>query len=114
MLGKVDGELSLRDVTFSYPSRPHLNIYECYNLTIPAGKTVALVGQSGCGKSTAISLIERFYDPNSGNVLLDHRDIRECNIQSLRDHVGYVGQEPVLFSGTIADNIRFGKVPDMS
>ncbi|CAF3338444.1 unnamed protein product [Rotaria socialis] len=105
------GEIKLKNVQFTYPARPEQPILQTVNLTIPSGKTVALVGQSGCGKSTIFSLIIRMYDPDDGQVLLDGRDIRKLNIEWLRSQIGYVGQEPVLFSGTIADNIRLGK-PD--
>jgi ATP-binding cassette subfamily B (MDR/TAP) protein 1 len=77
----------------------------------PAGKTVALVGQSGSGKSTVVGLIERFYDLTGGSVLLDGRDIREYNLRWLRSQMGLVSQEPLLFSASIIDNIRYGK-PD--
>ncbi|CAF1655721.1 unnamed protein product [Rotaria magnacalcarata] len=105
------GEIKLENVQFTYPARPEQPILQTVNLTIPSGKTVALVGQSGCGKSTIFSLIIRMYDPDDGQVLLDGRDIRKLNIEWLRSQIGYVGQEPVLFSGTIEDNIRLGK-PD--
>jgi ATP-binding cassette subfamily B (MDR/TAP) protein 1 len=78
-------------------------------MKIPAGKTVALCGSSGCGKSTSIQLIQRFYDPDQGEVLLDNRDLRSLNLQWLRSNIGIVSQEPVLFFGTIEENIRFGK-----
>ncbi|CAF5213624.1 unnamed protein product, partial [Rotaria magnacalcarata] len=100
------GEIKLENVQFTYPARPEQPILQTVNLTIPSGKTVALVGQSGCGKSTIFSLIIRMYDPDDGQVLLDGRDIRKLNIEWLRSQIGYVGQEPVLFSGTIEDNIR--------
>jgi len=80
-----------------------------YNLEVAAGTTVALVGSSGSGKSTAIQLIERFYDPDSGVVMLDGVDLKQLNVRWLRMQIGLVGQEPVLFSGTIADNIAYGK-----
>jgi ATP-binding cassette, subfamily B (MDR/TAP), member 1 len=101
--------LELRDVVFRYPSRPEAVVFNKLNLTVEAGTTVALVGASGNGKSTVVSLLERFYDPESGAVLLDGRDIRELNVQWLRKTIGLVSQEPVLFSGTIADNIAYGK-----
>ena len=80
-----------------------------YSLEIAAGTTVALVGASGSGKSTAIQLMERFYDPDSGVVTLDGVDLRELNVRWLRQQIGLVGQEPVLFSGTIVENIMMGK-----
>ncbi|EQC25368.1 hypothetical protein SDRG_16777 [Saprolegnia diclina VS20] len=108
-LPTVRGEIELRNVHFSYPSRPNAPIYTNYNLVIPSGATVALVGASGCGKSTAIGLIERFYDPSAGAVYLDGVDIKSLNVKWLRQHISLVGQEPVLFAGTIADNIASGK-----
>ncbi|CAH8332285.1 unnamed protein product [Eruca vesicaria subsp. sativa] len=108
-LDKVDGNIQFKDVTFSYPSRLDVVIFDKLNLTIPAGKTVALVGGSGSGKSTIISLIERFYEPTSGAVLLDGNDIKELDIKWLRGHIGLVNQEPVLFGTTIRENIMYGK-----
>merc|ERR550537_1189291 len=103
------GRIELRDVHFSYPARPDQRVCNGYNLTVEAGKTVALCGASGSGKSTAIQLIERFYDPDSGSVTLDGVDLRELNVRWLREQIGLVAQEPVLFSGTIAENIGMGK-----
>ena len=80
-----------------------------YNLEIAAGTTVALVGASGSGKSTAIQLVERFYDPDSGSVTLDGVDLKKLNVRWLRQQIGLVGQEPVLFAGTISENIAYGK-----
>ncbi|RHY66966.1 hypothetical protein DYB30_007552 [Aphanomyces astaci] len=108
-LPSVRGELEFVQLKFAYPSRPHAFIYNGYSLKVPSGATVALVGASGCGKSTAIALLERFYDPLEGQVLLDGVDIRTLNLQWLRQHISLVGQEPVLFAGTIADNIASGK-----
>lgn len=79
-----------------------------YTLRIDAGSTVALVGASGAGKSTLVNLVERFYDPQGGCIKLDGVDLRELNVKWLRSHIGYVGQEPRLFSGTIAENIGYG------
>lgn len=78
------------------------------NLQILQGETVALVGSSGCGKSTIIQLIERFYDPSSGDVILDDENIKNINLSSLRHHMGIVSQEPNLFSTTIGENIAYG------
>jgi ABC-type multidrug transport system fused ATPase/permease subunit len=78
-------------------------------MKIPTGKTVALCGPSGCGKSTSIQLMQRFYDPERGEVLLDGQDLRTINLKWLRSNIGIVSQEPVLFFGSIEDNIRFGK-----
>nr|VDC65414.1 unnamed protein product [Brassica rapa] len=108
-LGKVDGEICFRDVTFTYPSRPDVVIFDKLNLVIPAGKVVALVGGSGSGKSTVISLIERFYKPTDGAVFLDGNDIRYLDLKWLRGHIGLVNQEPALFATTIRENIMYGK-----
>lgn len=108
-LSSVNGDLEFKNVKFTYPSRPNAQIYRNYNLTIQRGQTVALVGASGSGKSTAISLLERFYDPSSGSVSLDGKDLRELNIVWLRERISLVSQEPVLFAGTIAENIALGK-----
>ena len=103
------GAFELCNVHFAYPSRPDLPIFKGYNLKISPGQTVALVGESGGGKSTVISLLERFYDPVKGKVMLDGIDIRDLNVQWLRDQIGLVSQEPVLFATTIMENIRYGK-----
>ncbi|WZY97443.1 hypothetical protein YC2023_069772 [Brassica napus] len=108
-LGKVDGEIQFRDVTFTYPSRPDVLIFDKLNLVIPAGKVVALVGGSGSGKSTVISLVERFYEPTDGAVFLDGNDIRYLDLKWLRGHIGLVNQEPALFATTIRENIMYGK-----
>jgi ATP-binding cassette subfamily B (MDR/TAP) protein 1 len=111
VLAKVTGDVEFRDVTFAYPSRPEVSICRSYSLKIRAGETVALVGMSGSGKSTVVSLLERFYDPIAGCVLLDGHDLRELNVKWLRRQIGLVGQEPVLFSASILENIRHGR-PD--
>uniref|UniRef100_A0A8C9UH22 ABC-type xenobiotic transporter n=1 Tax=Serinus canaria TaxID=9135 RepID=A0A8C9UH22_SERCA len=108
---KLIGEIEFRNIHFSYPSRPDAKILEGLNLKIQTGKTIALVGASGCGKSTTVQLLQRFYDPDQGEVsiLLDGRDIRTLNIKWLRENIGIVSQEPVLFATTIAENIRYGR-----
>ncbi|GAB4820940.1 hypothetical protein N2152v2_007986 [Parachlorella kessleri] len=108
-LEKVHGSLEFREVVFAYPSRPDVRIFRSFDLQVPAGKTVALVGESGSGKSTVIGLIERFYDPQGGQVLLDGVDIRRLQLRFLRSQLGLVSQEPTLFGTTIAINISFGK-----
>jgi len=108
-LDDVQGSLEFRNVRFAYPMRPDHEVYTGMNLTIPAGKTVAFVGPSGCGKSTAVQLIERFYDPSAGAVLLDGTDIKDLKVSWYRQQIGLVSQEPVLFGGTIRDNISYGK-----
>ncbi|GLJ54828.1 hypothetical protein SUGI_1177560 [Cryptomeria japonica] len=110
-LEKIEGCIDIHDVQFSYPSRPEKLILDGFSLSvrIPAGKTVALVGNSGCGKSTVISLLQRFYDPFKGKVLIDGIDIKELELRFLRRNVGLVAQEPCLFATSIGDNIRVGK-----
>ena len=103
------GAIELRDIHFHYPTRPDVPIFQSYNLSIAPGKTVALVGESGGGKSTVISLLERFYDPVQGQVLLDGVDVRTLNVQWLREKIGLVSQEPTLFASSIMENIRHGK-----
>ncbi|KAI5406157.1 putative multidrug resistance protein [Lathyrus oleraceus] len=105
----MKGDIKLKDVFFSYPARPDQMILKGLTLEIEAGKTVALVGQSGSGKSTIIGLIERFYDPFKGSIFIDNCDIKELHLKSLRSHIALVSQEPTLFAGTIRDNIVYGK-----
>uniref|UniRef100_A0A8C0G035 p-glycoprotein n=1 Tax=Chelonoidis abingdonii TaxID=106734 RepID=A0A8C0G035_CHEAB len=95
---KLKGEIEFKDIHFSYPSRPDVKILKGLNLKVQSGKTIALVGSSGCGKSTAIQLLQRFYDPVQGEITLDGRDIRTLNIKWLREHIGLVSQEPILFA----------------
>ncbi|KAG1881998.1 P-loop containing nucleoside triphosphate hydrolase protein [Suillus tomentosus] len=107
---KVIGEITLEDVKFSYPSRPDVHIMKGLSINFPAGKTAALVGASGSGKSTIVSLIERFYDPSSGSVKLDGVDLRKLNIKWLRSQIGLVSQEPTLFATTIKGNVLHGLI----
>ncbi|KAG7166971.1 ATP-dependent translocase ABCB1-like [Homarus americanus] len=104
----VTGIIEFEDVHFNYPSRPDVKILQGINLKVDPGQTVALVGSSGCGKSTCIQLIQRFYDTRSGRVLLDGKPVNSLNLGWLRDQIGVVGQEPILFATTIAENIRYG------
>ncbi|XP_040208751.1 ATP-dependent translocase ABCB1-like [Rana temporaria] len=106
---KLTGHIDFKNIHFTYPSRPDVQILTGLNLKIPAGKTMALVGMSGCGKSTTIQLLQRFYDPQEGEVMVDGQDIRSLNVKWLRDNIGVVSQEPVLFGTTICENIRFGR-----
>lgn len=110
---EVVGKVELRDVSFAYASRPEVKVLENFCITANANKSLALVGESGSGKSTVISLVSRFYDPQSGQVLLDNTDIKLLNLRWLRDRIALVSQEPVLFNLTVADNIRYGR-PDAS
>ncbi|KAM0281164.1 hypothetical protein ACHAO9_010852 [Fusarium lateritium] len=107
---EIEGNIDCDNLSFSYPMRPGVTVLENFSLHIPAGKVTALVGASGSGKSTIIGLIERWYNPNSGRVLLDGRPIDTINVQWLRKHVRLVQQEPVLFSGTVYDNIANGLI----
>jgi len=103
----IRGEIVFKDVDFEYnPERP---VFSGLNLTIEGGKVVALVGASGCGKSTVTKLIERFYDPTRGTITLDGIDIRNLRIDKLRANIGIVSQEPLLFEASIADNIAAGR-----
>lgn len=107
----VQGEIVFNNCTFSYPTRPETNVFNGFSLKVEAGKTVALVGASGSGKSTSVQLIERFYDPSSGSITLDGVDLKTLNVNWLRSKIGLVGQEPALFACSIKDNILYGK-PD--
>ena len=108
-LSFVRGEIEFKEVYFCYPSRPDTPILEDFNLKVRAGKRVGLVGGSGSGKSTVIALLERFYDPIEGEILLDGYKIRRLQLKWLRSRLGLVNQEPVLFATTIKENILFGK-----
>ncbi|XP_039781008.1 putative multidrug resistance protein isoform X2 [Panicum virgatum] len=108
-LARVAGEVEFKDVEFCYPSRPENPVFKSFSLRVPAGHTVALVGSSGSGKSTAIALLERFYDPSAGQVTLDGVDIRRLRLKWLRAQMGLVSQEPALFATSIKENILFGK-----
>ncbi|XP_057737121.1 ABC transporter B family member 15-like [Arachis stenosperma] len=105
---KLTGQMELKDVHFAYPARPNVMIFEGFSMQIDAGKSTALVGQSGSGKSTILGLIERFYEPMKGQVIIDGRDIKSYNLRSLRNHIALVSQEPTLFGGTIKENIAYG------
>ncbi|XP_044963714.1 ABC transporter B family member 21-like [Hordeum vulgare subsp. vulgare] len=109
MLDDIQGDIEFRDVHFSYPTRPNEQIFRGFSLSIQSAKTVALVGQSGSGKSTVISLIERFYDPQLGEVLIDGVNIKELQLKWIRSKIGLVSQEPALFAASIRDNIAYGK-----
>jgi ATP-binding cassette subfamily B (MDR/TAP) protein 1 len=108
-LETIQGNVVLRNVSFTYPTRPEAPILQNLNLEVKPGQQIALVGYSGCGKSSIVSLLERFYDPQEGDITLDGVNIKELNVKWLRQQIGFVGQEPVLFSGSIAENIRYGK-----
>ncbi|BFG22615.1 hypothetical protein CerSpe_088900 [Prunus speciosa] len=105
----VYGSIELKNVDFCYPTRPELLVLSNFSLKVNGGQTVAVVGVSGSGKSTIISLIERFYDPVAGQVLLDGRDLKVYNLRWLRSHLGLVQQEPIIFSTTIRENIIYAR-----
>ncbi|GAU19632.1 hypothetical protein TSUD_383260 [Trifolium subterraneum] len=109
ILETVKGDIELQQIKFRYPTRPNIQIFKDLCLSIPAEKTVALVGESGSGKSTIISLLERFYNPDSGQILLDGVNIKMFRLSWLRQQIGLVGQEPILFNESIRANIAYGK-----
>lgn len=105
----VYGSIELKSVDFSYPTRPEVLVLSNFSLRVNGGQTVAVVGVSGSGKSTIISLIQRFYDPVAGQILLDGRDLKSYNLRWLRNHLGLVQQEPIIFSTTIRENIIYAR-----
>lgn len=109
ILEDLKGEIELKDVYFRYPARPEVQIFQGFSMSIPSGKTAALVGQSGSGKSTVISLVERFYDPEAGEVLIDGINLKKMKLKWLRGKIGLVSQEPILFATSMKENILYGK-----
>jgi len=109
ILENIKGDIELKDVYFRYPARPDVQIFAGFSFYIPSGTTAALVGQSGSGKSTIISLLERFYDPEAGEVLIDGVNLKNFQVKWIREQIGLVGQEPVLFTASIKENIAYGK-----
>uniref|UniRef100_A0A8R1DLX2 ABC-type xenobiotic transporter n=1 Tax=Caenorhabditis japonica TaxID=281687 RepID=A0A8R1DLX2_CAEJA len=105
---KIEGKLSFENIEFSYPTRPDAKILKGISFEVNAGETVALVGHSGCGKSTCIGLLMRFYNQSAGIIKLDGIPIQDYNIQWLRSTIGIVQQEPIIFLATVAENIRMG------
>lgn len=104
------GHVQLENVSFAYPTRPGVTVLDNFSLDVPAGKVTALVGQSGSGKSTIVGLLERWYNPASGSIRLDDTPIEKLNLHWLRQNVRLVQQEPVLFQGSVFDNINHGLV----
>ena len=102
------GVVEIKEIEFAYPARPDITVLKGLTLSAPAGRTTALVGASGSGKSTIIGLIERWYDQSKGVIYLDGTDIRELNLTWLRTNVRLVQQEPILFSGTVYENVAAG------
>nr|UOU03321.1 ATP-binding cassette subfamily B1-like 1 [Brachionus rubens] len=109
-LDQIKGEIQFKNVHFSYPTRPEAKILKGLDLKIPAGKTVALVGSSGGGKSTIISLLQKFYLPQSGQISLDGHDVNELDLVWFREQMALVSQEPILFTSSIKENIRMGRL----
>ncbi|CAM2105501.1 ATP-binding cassette sub-family B member 5 isoform X1 [Lepidochelys kempii] len=108
-LDHIKGTLEFNNVQFSYPSRPDVQVLKGLTLKIDCGQTVSLVGSSGCGKSTMVQLLQRFYDPQEGVITVDGHDIKSLNLRHYREFIGVVSQEPVLFGTTIRNNIRYGR-----
>ncbi|WVW81061.1 hypothetical protein I302_103052 [Kwoniella bestiolae CBS 10118] len=106
----VHGEITFENVKFHYPSRPNIQILKGLTTTFEAGKTFALVGASGSGKSTVVSLVERFYDPIEGKIKLDGVEVRDLNLKWLRQQIGLVSQEPTLFGTTVRGNVEHGLI----
>ena len=106
---RIRGEIEFEDVTFCYPDGKE-NVLEHFNLKVPAGTTVAIVGETGAGKSTIVNLVGRFFEPTEGRILIDGVDYRERSQLWLHSQIGYVLQNPHLFSGTIRENIRYGRL----
>ncbi|KAK9257520.1 P-loop containing nucleoside triphosphate hydrolase protein, partial [Lipomyces tetrasporus] len=111
----VQGNVEFKNVHFRYPTRLNVPILRGLNFSVKKGQYVALVGASGCGKSTSIGLLERFYNPLSGQVLLDGQDVSALNINAYRSHIALVQQEPALYSGTVRENVKYGSLdPEIS
>ena len=106
----VKGKIEFRNVSFAYPTKPNQYVLRNINFVIQPGQSAALVGFSGCGKSTVIHLLERFYDVGEGEILIDDVNIKEYNLLELRKTIGLVSQEPVLFKRSVFDNIQYGKL----
>ncbi|KAJ1441010.1 P-loop containing nucleoside triphosphate hydrolase, partial [Sesbania bispinosa] len=109
ILEDIKGDIELKDVYFTYPARPDVQIFTGFSLFVPNGTTTALVGQSGSGKSTVISLLERFYDPDAGEVLIDGVNLKSLQVRWIREQIGLVSQEPILFTTSIKENIAYAK-----
>ena len=106
----MNGKIEFRNVWFRYPTRTDHWVFKGLNLTIQPNESIAIVGESGCGKSTFVNLLLRFYDPDSGEVLVDDVNIKEYDLQEYRTKLGLVMQEPTLFNYTVKENILYGKL----
>jgi len=109
---KIKGKIEFKNVFFAYPTKPDLNVLKGINFTILPGQSAAFVGYSGCGKSTIIQLLERYYDVNAGDgeILIDDVNIKDYNLLELREKIGLVSQEPVLFKRSVYENILYGNL----
>lgn len=105
---KRSGIIEFHNVTFAYPAKRDVDILKDVSFTVGSNQVVALVGKSGCGKTTCVGLIERFYDPTSGNITFDGRDLRSLDPHWYHQSISIVSQEPILFSGTIRENLVYG------
>ncbi|CAF4332133.1 unnamed protein product, partial [Adineta steineri] len=109
-ISNINGEIEFDNVSFSYPSRENATALNNLKLVARANQTTALVGSSGCGKSTCVSLLLRYYEPSSGRIMIDGQSITDYKIKQFRQNIGVVSQEPILFGISIYENIRFGKM----
>jgi ABC-type multidrug transport system fused ATPase/permease subunit len=107
--GRLSGDVEFKNINFTYPSRDTMQVLKSVSLSAKKGETVALVGSSGSGKSTIVSLLLRFYDPNEGSILIDGKDAQSYHLSELRNNMAIVPQEVLLFGGTIKENIAYGK-----
>ena len=105
---EIQGNVDVKEAEFQYPTRPNIQILKRLKLSIKKGESIALVGESGCGKSTVIQLIQRLYDLENGKIDIENENIEALNLPWLRSKLGLVSQEPVLFDRTIAENIQYG------
>ena len=105
----VDGDIVFKNINFHYPTRENHQVFTNFNLTLKRGDHVCLVGPSGCGKSTVTQLLMRYYDANSGDIIVNNNKLNELSLASFREQVGIVQQEPILFSGTLRENIVYGR-----
>lgn len=110
VLSDITGSVTFHDITFAYADAPEKKVLENVSFSAKPGETIALVGPTGAGKTTIVNLISRFYDVTGGQVLIDNTDVRDITLESLRSHMGIMTQDNFLFSGTIKDNIRYGKL----
>jgi ABC-type multidrug transport system fused ATPase/permease subunit len=107
-IDQIQGSIEFKNVFFKYPTRLDVTVLKDLNLKIEPGQTVAFVGPSGSGKSTTVQLVQRFYDTLSGQIFIDGHDIKDLNVKCLRQQIGVVSQEPVLFNMTIRQNLQMG------